>query len=985
MATAPRVSTASEWGRANYRRVTKNARFSCVTVAALLLLVSAGCHAPGGALTVWAADGQERLTPESLPAPESQIFSVAGGEIRLTAALNETIGFQLALRQEAPRAGQYQLEISDLIGPEGTLPAVEHVSLYRVHPARVGRGRSWYPAHAPQTAPPTTTPDILVPWQAPRGGGPLTFADGRNELVWVDVRVPLTAGPGRYTGMLAIRRVDRRPGELPDWLATWGGGAPPPEFTCALHLTVLPVALPSEPTLPVICRVDPRDLLAAHLGWPREPAEETVLLPDNPHHQAAVRLVNATMRLLQQHRTNPILWASFPKYHPLGERRVEIQWEAYDRLVGGWLSGEAFPDSVALARWPVPVSLDYPNAQREGGVGSPRYARLLAAYLSECRRHFAERGWLERAFLRLNPPEELSAAGLERVRRIGAIVRQSETNLPLVAHVPPRSLRGLGYYNAPVLELPDVNIWAPPATWYEPAAMEHERALGRQTWLAPTHPPYSGTLAPQGQPNDALILPWQAFRYGIQALWLEDAAELGPGWESAGGYATPAAPGLVHPGAPYGLGDQPVPSLRLKRLRRGLNDHALLTLLERRGKQRLARSVAEQLVRWAGTDACREHLLDLRPTGWPGDAHPPALARELLLAELTADLPAVAGGVADRATRLAQWGYLLNQVNRVQAAVEGVRLLSVGPELRTKIYCSVLNATQRTIAGKWGLSSPPVGWELPPQPVLTLAPGARRAVTLEMTLSGLTYNTDGAYPFNLWFDTAALGACVAPARLAVAACPWVAHPPRIDGRLHDWPLATNNAAGDFQLVRHASAGAAAQRGRTPARPTWAFFARDDEHLYVGVRCALAAGDPPLVSADNRVPVDGAVPWGQDVVEILIDPRPVVGGTSSDIYCLQIKPNGVLVAWRGCPTDPPIGKVETWQSGAVVAVRVAHDAWVVELALPLAALDRSDGENRLWGLNVTRLDARRGEYSSWSGAAGYCYSPPALGNLILLKP
>ena len=134
-----------------------------------------------------------------------------------------------------------------------------------------------------------------------------------------------------------------------------------------------------------------------------------------------------------------------------------------------------------------------------------------------------------------------------------------------------------------------------------------------------------------------------------------------------------------------------------------------------------------------------------------------------------------------------------------------------------------------------------------------------------------------------------------------------------------------------------------------------------------------------------MPIDGIVPWGQDLVEILIDPRPTTAGTSGDLYCLQVKPSGLLVARKGCRTDPPIGASQVWPSGARVAVTVGRDAWVVELAIPLGAFDPQTRRNNYWGLNVTRLDARRGEYSSWSGARGNCYSPQSLGNLIMVWP
>ncbi len=81
----------------------------------------------------------------------------------------------------------------------------------------------------------------------------------------------------------------------------------------------------------------------------------------------------------------------------------------------------------------------------------------------------------------------------------------------------------------------------------------------------------------------------------------------------------------------------------------------------------------------------------------------------------------------------------------------------------------------------------------------------------------------------------------------------------------------------------------------------------------------------------------------------------------------------------------MGSSVPWQCGGRVAVSIQPEAWTVELAIPLAAFGPDARENRVWGLNVTRLDARRGEYSSWSAARGYCYNPQSLGNLILLWP
>jgi hypothetical protein len=944
----------------------------CLMLAAgaCLLALITGCLTPAAprGLNVWITGGDEDLTADTPPASENDVYSAARGELRLATALNGTASFQIALRTAAPPAGPFEVRLGDLVGPKETLPASTASSIYRVHYSRVEQFRSWYAERTGKPAEPTLVPDILVPWGAPRGGGPLLLAEGRNEIIWVDLRVPATLAPGEYRTRLELRRaLDRAP-----------------TFACTLRLDVLPVALPDGRSLPVICRVDPRDLLAVHLRWPRAAVEEIRLLPKVPSHFAAVRLIGETMRLFQQHRTTPVLWASFPKFRPTSDRTVEVQWEEYDQLVSGWLDGTAFADHVRLDAWPIPASTEYPNAERNGGLDSPEYARVLAAYLAECRKHFAERGWLDRSFLRICPPEPLTQPAVDRVAQLVRLVRQSGTELPLLAHLPARSLRGLGWFDAPAIELPGVNIWAPPAMWVEPQVMNRERKLNHRTWFMPDYAPYSGSLAPEAPATDAQILGWQAYRYDCQGIWIEDAAQFAAAPRPATALAPWASPGLVYPAEEYGLRERPVPSLRLKRLQIGLQDYELLKLLENNGKRMLAQKLAEQVVRWAFTEACRDNLVSCKDTGWPRQAGVLRLARSLMLQELAGQFAPDPSARQRQIESLSQWGRMMSQAERVSVAVDGVRLTAAGQNLRAQVLTSVLNATNRPVQGRWSLPTPPTDWQQV-SPVLThLEPGTRRPATVELNVGGLAYNIDGVYPFDLAFETPALGIVPVPARLAVAVClpPEVA--PVIDGHLEDWPLASNNAAGDFRLCRDVAASTTPQ-GDIPTLATRAFFALDRDNLYVAVRCTLRPGEPPLWRADNTIPIDGAMPWGQDVVEILIDARPVLTGTSSDLYCLQIKPSGLLVARKGCRTEPPMGTSENWPCGTRVAVGVERDVWMVELALPLSAFGPDARRNRVWGFNVTRLDARRGEYSSWSGARGYCYSPQSLGNLIMLWP
>lgn len=923
-----------------------------------LLLSAAGCDGLSArpTINVWIVDDGEQVLADGTPTVDRERFESAARRVTLSAAINETVALQLVLRG---RAGAVDIELTDLRGPGRTLRAAEVVDLFRVHNVRVVDFPGWYPGYADRPTVPTDFPDILVPWSAPRGGGPVPLDPDRNSLVWIDLHVPPMTPPGEYTGRLRVSSPTRDE----------------PLYDAEVRLTVLPLALPAARSLTIIARTDPRDLLRTHLGWNATRGEEIVILPDDPAHAAARELVDHTMKLLQAHRLDPVLWAAFPRYRPTGPQTVEIDWQPYDRFVGPYIDGTAYADRVAPRYWPLPVSLDHPDATRNGGPLAPQYARLLGTYLAACQAHFDAQPWAARPLARIVPPRAYDKRHIDIIRTCGAVLDHRDVTARLVAHLPARSLAGLGWYGAPPVDLAGaVDAWAPPASWFEPAIMEREQALGRSAWFMPDAPPYSGALAVAAPPTHALALGWQAYRYHVDTLWIEHAAD-------RGGAAAP----LLYSGHPYGLADQPVASIRLKRLRRTALDYELLRMLERSGKRLLAERLASQLVRYAFTDACRDHLLGTLPAGWPGEPADFSLARRLLRQELVNTFAPSEEGASRQLSNLARWQMLLNQAAGVRVDVAGARLEADPAGLRCSTFLTIVNTTPRDLRATANLPGAPVGWQLVPLPAFTVPANSRRQTTLELILASLAYNAEGAYPFDIEIDTPQAGAFRVRQRLAVAAAPRVEQPPAIDGRLDDWPLGVNNNAAAFQLVRGRRGDRGAPGEWRPTQPTEAAFCMDDETLYVAIRCLLQPGEQPSARADNRITVDGAIPWGQDLVEVILCPQNLTVGTASDLHLLQIKPNGVLLGWDGCPTDPPLGPVQPWLSGARVAVEHTPDAWTVEVAIPFDTLGPAARRERVWGLNITRLDARRGEYSSWSGARGYCYSPQALGNLILQRP
>lgn len=938
-------------------------RMRAAALASLALAIAAGsgCADRGpGSVTAWIADERSEVLSDSPPVLESAHYSAARGEARVFAARNETVAVQLVVRPQQTPAGPFQVYISDFSGMDATLAATQIARLYRARYVTVESFDSWFAEHADRPPEPLSTPDMLVPWEAPRGGGPLRLDEARNEIVWIDLHIPADAPPGVYAAQLALR----------------GSPEEPPAFAAKLVLDVLPALLPSAPSLPVICRFDPTDLLVKQAGFPRAAAESNRLLPDSPAHAGAIRSVRAAMELLQSHRTNPVLWGSFPKYRLVDDGVVELDWQPYDALVGGWLSGEAFANGTPLSYWIAPFSSAYPDAAQHGGFDSPRYARVLSAYAKACQTHFDERRWPAQLAARVLPPERLTAGAVERVQRVAGILKQSGAVFPLIAHLPAASLRGLGWHGAPEIDAPEVGVWSPPAEWFEPEALATQQQYERRAWFVPGRPPYSGSLSPGAPAVDPLAVAWQAYRYGVDGIWIENAGAL----DARSG----PSPGLLYAGSACGLEDQVAPSMRLKRLRRGIQDVQLLHEVAAAGMPGLSQATARQVVRWAFTDACRDHLLDCRESGWRRDGSTFALARLLLLRELRG--PAASQPAEDPLEQnTADWARIMTQSALVSPEVDGVRLVQTEAGFEAHAFVSVSNGMSRALSAVWDLPLAPLGWNFGRPAAVECPAGARRSSTLKIALDSIAYNTAGAYPFQLALDTVESGAFNVAARLAAATCPRIDEPPVIDGDLSDWNLASSNAAGDFLLCRGARTGPDGQRSRVPTAATQAFFAMDGDAIYIAIRCALPDGKPPVWAAENTVPMDGIVPWGQDVVEVLLNPRNVLKGTPADLFVLQVKPNGLLVSRRGALTDPPMGPSEDWPSAARVAVRTFRDAWVVELALPLASLGPAAVQNRVWGFNVARLDARRGEYSSWSGARGHCYSPSSMGNLVLLRP
>jgi hypothetical protein len=430
--------------------------------------------------------------------------------------------------------------------------------------------------------------------------------------------------------------------------------------------------------------------------------------------------------------------------------------------------------------------------------------------------------------VRIIPPRPLTNDLVEQTSRLAGILQQAEAPAPLVAHFGPGSLRALGWYNAPTAELSNVGIWCPPAMQWQPDRMTGAAA---RHWFQPTEPPYSPSLEIAAPPADARAVAWQAFRYGADGVWIENAAQLA-------GRAV-AGEGLIYAGEDFGVTHSPLPSVRLKRLRRSILDYELLRLLDQAGKSLLAKRTAEQMVTWGFTDACTRNLVTTRNAGWAADSFSYALARNIILQELGAD---VGGGDPQSAAIQTGWARFMNQGRRLEAEAVGVRLEEEAAGLKGHVFATLLNTTAISMSGNWDVTPAPTGWTLRSETAAESAAQSSSLATLTFDIGALTYNALGVLEMPLRYEGDS-GEASTTARLAVTQCPLVDSPPEIDGDLSDWVMAGTNAAGDFRLVRGESASGG-EAPRMPTAATKAYFCMDARRFYVAVFCATPRGESP---------------------------------------------------------------------------------------------------------------------------------------------
>ncbi len=959
-------------------------------IACLLVGASLGCRTDQPPPRVWAAGDMLRLTEATPPSGSTDVWDADGRVVRLFAAGNETVAFQLVVDAGGAGAGGVQVSCGTLSAGKGKDLPDDAVRLFRMRPVAVGPRPPWALRMADGPAVPGRPYDILEPLADAR----FDLAAGERLAVWVDVSVPRGAGAGEYRGELRVR--------------CGTGGLLGADVRVGVRLTVYDFVLPEARPLLCLGAFSYRTVFERFVRVPGPEGRWVPFVPpwlntSHPQVRAGLVVMEQLMQLARAHGVDLFDRDLRPVLKRDDEGRLAPRWDDYDAVVRAYLDGSAFPDRLGAAAWPVPVWAGWPDPASYERSGET-YRRTVTELAELSAQHLRKLGGARQIFFwpRTGPP---GAGAYARHADFAALLRKgAAAEVPILSELPLRPPPE-STWTVPEGFAALTDMHAPPAGTVE---LDRARLLAQPgRWLAglylrPGDPPYVGSCGLHAAAADLRALPWVAMRYGCAGIFLPETLA----WTES-----PEADGsgeqrLFHPAG--GAGEAPLSeraargranvlaSVRLKWLRRGLQDAGYLWLLRQRQRHSVADAMVRTMVHYAGRDATGDHYLDVRLHGWVRRGELWRQARRLLGDEVRAAVHPQRVRPEDLLAQRVAWDRLQEDTCRVRAERVRSRLeVLADGRCRAQVRLELHNERPRPVDLTVRLAGLPPGWHADALSAraATLPPGAR--TTIELKAAG-----DDARP-------GPSGRILLPVRLHAAGrrprhigidVPFLRagrtdRPLQIDGDLGDWPLRPGNRAGEFRLVGRAGLPGDLPGAGLAGRQTAVFALHDGRTLYLAFRCRDPAPQRTIALATNLVQYEQLLACGEDLLEVIADPGRTARAPE-DLYHLVVKSNGVLVSERGVASRPPLGAARPWSAGARVAVRRYEGVWTAELAVPLAAFGPGGAEAE-WGVNFARFAPARpaagpvaaleAEASNWAGAARYYYHPQELGTMYLAPP
>lgn len=533
-----------------------------------LILALTSVPAARAELRVWTATESRHVLRSESPGTELTV--------RIAAARNEWVSFQVLLRADVPAAG-VRLEAGDLQGPGGLVPRAGDARVYRQHQLHLTTGTYRNTSFKPEWY-----PDPLIPFVHPLTGQtlegarmtamPFDLPANETHGFWVDIRVPESAVAGEYRGAYRVTTVDGVSVQIPVTLTVWG------------------FALPATPTL------------VTEFGSPRlreyyQALEKAGKTPANPDWAAVER---QCAQLLSEHGFNAVPPSELltPRRLPDGAFQIsQAQVRALREFV------DHYHVNALATPHPSNVVKD-PEAERD----------VLRAWLAAFDRAARELERTNVLFFTYLRDEPNTFEDYRYVQTWGRAIRDARSVVKVLVVEQTWTAPGEGGADSAWGDLYGaVDIWCPLFSLHRQESAAKRLALGEGVWTY--------TALCQGEPTpwwhidfpllNYRVPAWMAWRDGLTGLlywggmsywrqtkdpWTEAPYYTGNGQPQQGdkGIIFQGEGSLVYPARDVGY-DGVVPTIRLKTLRDSIEDYEYLAILQRLGRRNEAEAIVRSL------------------------------------------------------------------------------------------------------------------------------------------------------------------------------------------------------------------------------------------------------------------------------------------------------------------------------------------------------------------------------------------------------
>ncbi len=520
-----------------------------------------------------------------------------GSAITLAGARGETVAFQVMVKAGAKPLTGVDAQLSALTSQtsEPSGGSDEPDTPETIDLANIQRFRQWYvevtiPSYSPaQSTGIGVYPDALIPADVAEHGLPVDVAAGQIQGIWVDVTIPRDIGAGDYRGQVTVTAAD----------------ASIARIDLALH--VYNFDLPLERHLR--WRVG-----YGGLGSYLNEHENIGYASQTGRESAAYRARERQLyRLAWSHRINPTTHYENPIPQHSGEgSSLRIDWTGFDQRFAAYFDGSAFDDGQPVNMISLPVNLQNAGGWPTGTRGTIDTfdGPALEAAVRQTVAHFRERNWpLENTFI--YAADEPKESRYQVIDAACAAIRRASSEIPVSIAF----YTQFGDHGRDIVERYRgcVSHWDIAGDFMDLPLLRAQQEAGDTVGFYQGSEPFQGSEALDADGLSLTTWPWIAWRYGLDHLFLYNMVEwsyfrldqrerpwgnlprdiwinpLNQSWK------TNSQGVLVYPGHKIGYPGV-VATIRLKQVRRGMQDYEYLWLLAERGQRALADQLATELV-----------------------------------------------------------------------------------------------------------------------------------------------------------------------------------------------------------------------------------------------------------------------------------------------------------------------------------------------------------------------------------------------------